>query len=407
MLLMQSERTMNRTHKICLHPNVEQARYFAQACGIARFAYNWGLDKWNKQYSAHVNDPTSQKPNIFVIKRELNAIKRDEFPWMLDVSKCVVQESLTDLGRAYNNFFNHRSNKPAFHKKGMRDSFRIDAYYYKLDGRRIWIPKLGWVRMAEEFRYPGAKLFSATISRRADHWYVSIPCQTTTRTRPYADSGVVLGIDVGVREYVASDGTRYQVPRAYRAAERRLRRAQQSLSRKAKGSNNRKKQVVKVERLHERTANIRKDWMHKLTNELACSNSLIGIEDLNVTGMQRNSRLAKSINDAAFGMFRTQLKYKADETGCIIVAADRFFPSSKTCNVCGTKTKSLPLSVREWDCPNCGSHLDRDLNAAKNLRDYAVSSTVSACGEFLASDSQSFDCQATSVKQEPINIQTY
>lgn len=393
-------KAMNRTHKIRLCPNQTQTQYFMQACGIARFAYNWGLATWNGQYQEHVKDEINPSPNIFAIERSLNAIKRERFPWMLDVSKCVIQASLSDLGRAWNNFFAHRSNKPTFHKKGVRDSFRIDAYYYKLDGKRIWIPKLGWVKTAEEFRYPGAKLFSATISRKADHWYVSIPCQTTTRTRPYANSGVALGVDVGVREYVASDGTRYEVPRVYRAAECKLRRAQQSLSRKKKGSNNRKKQLVKVERLHERTANIRKDWLHKLTNELVCDNSLVGIEDLNVAGMGRNSRLAKSINDAAFGMFRTQLEYKADETGCIIVAADRFFPSSKTCNVCGTKTKSLPLSVREWDCPNCGTHLDRDLNAAMNLRDYAVSSTVSACGEFLTSGSQIFDYQAASAKQE-------
>lgn len=396
--------TLRRTHKVRLCPNDAQASHLMRACGTARFAYNWGLDRWNTQYETHVRDASVPKPNILAIKRELNAVKRDEFPWMCDVTKCAVQGALTDLGRAWDAFFAHRSRRPTFHRKGVNDSFRISAY--KLDDDRIWVPRLGWVRMAEPFRYPGAKTLSVTISRRADHWYASIPCEGVARTRAVTTSGKAVGVDVGVREYVVSDGTRIRVPRAYRDAERRLRRAQQSLARKRRGSSNRRKQLVRVERLQERTANIRKDWMHKLTNGLARDNSLVGIEDLNVKGMARNHHLAKSIGDAAFGMFRTQLAYKAEETGCVVVAVDRFFPSSKTCSVCGTKTKSLPLSVREWDCPCCGSHLDRDLNAAINIRNYAVSSTVSACGELLASDGPRtlVDHQVVSVKQEPTSM---
>jgi putative transposase len=239
--------------------------------------------------------------------------------------------------------------------------------------------------MREALRWPDAKLVSVTVSRTADRWFASILCEVsgTGRTASSKAAKETLGIDVGVREYVCSDGKSYELPRAYRASEKRLRRAQQSLSRKQKGSKNRAKQRQKVAKIHARTASIRADWLHKLSSEVVANNAVIVIEDLNVKGMKKNRHLAKSLTDAAFGEFRRQIEYKSEEVGHAVVLADRFYPSSKLCSKCGAKTKHLPLSVRNWKCHVCGSEHDRDLNAAINLMRYAASSAVSACGEFL------------------------
>jgi putative transposase len=261
----------------------------------------------------------------------------------------------------------------------------VSSCFYKVEGNRLYLAKIGWLKMREELRWPDAKLLSITISRTADRWFASVVCDIANTKRlalPEARDNTI-GIDVGVREYVCSDGTRQGLPRAYRNAERKLKRAQKSLSRKRKGSANRAKQRVRVARIHAQTANIRADWLHKLSANLVANHAVIAIEDLNVKGMVRNHRLAKSITDAAFGEFRRQLEYKVEEVGSTLVVADRFYPSSKLCSVCGAKTKRLPLSVRNWTCPNCGAQHDRDLNAAINLRHYAASSAVSACGEFL------------------------
>lgn len=373
---------MQRTHKVRLYPNNRQAGLLMGTCGCARFAYNWALAEWNRLYEA------GEKTSQYDLRKRLNAIKRDEFPWMMNYTKCAPQNAIIDLGRAFDNFFAKRSAHPKFHKKGINDSFRVSSDLYAVDGDRIKLPKIGWVRMAEEFRYSNAKLQSATIRHKAGKWFVSISCDTSLPTRPPCENGAV-GIDMGVREHALSTGEMLTLPRSYRAAERRLRRAQQSLARKQKGSANRKKAKLKVQKCHERVTNIRSDFNHKLSARLTRDYSLIGIEDLNVKGMSKNKHLAKSISDAGMSELRRQILYKAEESGSEVVLVDRWYPSSKTCSACGAKAKQMPLSVREWDCPECGAHHHRDINAAINLMncaiEHAVSSTVSACGEFSAS----------------------
>lgn len=368
---------MYTVHKIRLYPNNKQRTFFERSCGTARFAYNWALNRWKEHYEA------GEKTSESKLRKELNAIKKTEFPWMYEVSKCCVQYSIKNLGVAFSKFFKKQAKYPRFKSKYGRHSFTLDYLNFKLKGKRIQLAKLGDVRLAEEFRFEKAKLLEATISKEAGQWYASILCEVEDCERLPKNTKVV-GIDVGVYEYVMSDGSHYPVPRVYRKYEKKLRRLNQSLSRKVKGSSNRAKDRVKVAKCHQKIKNIRKDWLHKLTTNIVKNNDVIAIEDLNVRGMIRNKHLSKSISDASFGEFRRQIEYKSQRYGRLVVTVPRFYPSSKLCSGCNTKTKVMPLSVRSWTCEVCGEHHDRDVNAAINIRKYAVSSTVPAYGEFLA-----------------------
>jgi putative transposase len=368
-------------HRIALDPNNVQASYLAKAAGVARFAYNWALAEWQKQYEAHKANPALPKPSQAALRRQLNAIKREQFPWMLDVTKCAPQMAIIQLGQAFANFFAGRARFPQFRKKGCDDRFTLTNDQFDIDGCRIRIPNLGWVRMRESLRFAG-KIMSATISRMADRWFVSITVDTPDNPHlPKAENQGVVGVDLGVTALATlSTGERVVGPKPHKALLSRLRRLSKSLSRKQKGSANRRKAKAKLAKLHARIAAIRLDAMHKLTTNLTRRFHTIVIEDLNVRGMMANRHLARSIAEMSFFEFRRQLKYKTAMRGGQVVVADRFFASSKTCSACGHTLDALPLSVREWTCPACGVVHDRDVNAAINLKNMAVSSTVSACG---------------------------
>jgi putative transposase len=394
---------MLRTHKIALDVNNRQATHLSKAAGVSRFAYNWGLDNWNRKYVAHQNDNSFPKPNISDIRKELNQVKRTDFPWMMDVTKYAPRQALMNLGKAWNNFFAGKGKRPTFHKKGVSDSFYVGNDQGKVDGMKLYIPKLGWIRMRESLRYENAKILGYVISRRAGRWYVSINCEILLRPEVSKGTGEALGIDVGVSEFVCSDGNRYEVPRSYKTAQRQLQRAQKSLSRKAKGSKNRDKARRKIAKLHASTANIRNDFLHKLTTEIVSKGDIVVIEDLNVKGMLKNRHLAKSIADASFGEFRRQLSYKMEDENKCLVVADRFFPSSKLCSACGAKTKHLPLSKREWTCTECKTHHDRDMNAAVNLKIYADSSAASVCGGIVGKGSAAKAGMTTAPVKQKLN----
>lgn len=268
-------------------------------------------------------------------------------------------------------------------------------------GCRIRIPNLGWVRMRESLRFAG-KIMSATISRVADRWFASITVDVPDQSHlPKAENQGAVGVDLGVSALATlSTGELIPGPKPHKALLGRLRRLSRSLSRKAKGSANRRKAKAKLAKLHARIANIRSDALHKLTTDLTRRFHTIGIEDLNVRGMVRNRHLARSIADMGFFEFRRQLEYKAEMRGGQVVVADRWFPSSKTCSACGSVQQDMPLSVRQWICPDCGACHDRDLNAARNLATYAVSSTVSACGEEGAGSGLATGVKPASMKQE-------
>ena len=400
---------MLRAHKIALDPNNAQATHFARACGVARFAYNWALAEWTRQYEAWKADNSLPKPNQMALRRQLNAIKRSEFPWMLEVTKCAPQLAIMQLGEAFRNFFAKRAKYPKFRKKGIHDRFSISNDQFQIEGRRIRIPNLGWVRMREELRFRG-KIVSATISRVADRWFASIcvsvsdtdhAASLNLRSIPQAESQGAVGVDLGVSALATlSTGEVISGPKALACLLPRLRRLSRSVARKQKGSANRRKARLKLARHYARIANIRADALHKLTTDLTRRFELIGIEDLNVKGMLSNRHLSRPVSDMGFFEFRRQLDYKARDTGSLVVMADRWFASSKTCSDCGWKLEELPLSVRSWTCPNCGAEHERDVNAAKNLKEYAVSSTVSACGEEGSDQGRKFLVKPASMKQE-------
>ena len=365
-------------HKVELSPNNRQRTFFARACGVACFAWNWALAEWKRQYEA------GGKPTEAALRRQLNAIKADEFPWMLEAPKSAPQQAIKDLGTAFGHFFRRvtagqKPGYPRFKKRGIRDSFRADngppakgKDAVAVDGRRVRVPRLGWVRMREPLRFQG-QVKSLVISRKADRWFAAIAVET--ENLPHAsrkNHGGAVGVDLGIKAMATlSTGEVVTGPKPHRAKLRRLARLSRSLSRKKK-----------LSRLHKQIADIRLDAIHKFTTRLVLDYDRIGIEDLNVRGMVRNRHLSRSIMDRAFHEIRRQLEYKAGWYGAQVVVADRFFPSTKMCSGCGT-VHDMPLSRRTMRC-GCGLEIDRDLNAAINLERYtstASSAGIDACGE--------------------------
>jgi len=369
-------------HKIELVPNNRQVTFFTCSCGVARFAYNWALEQWRHEYEA------GGKPTEAALRRKLNAIKRDKFPWMLDVSKTVPQQAIKNLGQAFQHFFRRvkqgeKPGYPRFRKKGIHDAFRADngppeagKDAVRVDGKRVLLPKIGWVRMCEEVRFTG-QIKSVVVSRRADRWYAAFAVETDNL--PHASRkthGEATGVDLGISHLATlADGACITGPKPHTALLKKLRRESRRLSRKRKGSANWRKAKDKLASLHKRIANIRVDSLHKLTTCLVLDYDLIGIEDLHVRGMSRNRHLARAILDQAFYEFRRQLAYKACMYGVRVVVADRFYPSSKTCCRCGA-VQDMPLHQRVFRCA-CGNEIDRDLNAAINLKQYAIRQALS------------------------------
>lgn len=367
-------------HRIALEPNKVQATSLARAAGTARFAYNWALAEWQRQYEACKTMPMLPKPNEAALRRQLNAIKREQFPWMLAVSKNAPQMAIMQLGRAFQNFFAGRARYPTFRRKGRDDRFTLTNDQFRVEDRRIRIPRLGWIRMREALRFAG-RIVSAAVSRTADRWYVSITVDTAHLHLPPAENQGAVGVDLGVtRLATLSTGETFIGPKALGTLLDRLRRLSRSLSRKVKGSRNRVKAKLKLARLHARITHLRREGLHQLTTSLTRRFHTIGIEDLNVKGMLSNRHLARAIADMGFGELRRQLEYKTAWRGGQVVIVDRWYPSSKTCSSCGARLAQLELAVRHWTCPECAVLHDRDVNAAINLRNMAVSSTVSACG---------------------------
>ena len=387
-------------HRIALDPNNVQATYLARAAGVARFAYNWALSEWQRQYAAHKADPALPVPTQLALRRQLNAIKREHFPWMLDVTKNAPQMAIIQLGEAFKNFFAHRARYPRFRRKGVDDRFTLTNDQFRVNGKRFYIPKLGWLRMREALRFTG-QLVSATVSRRADRWPVSITVDATEVSLPAEDQGVV-GIDLGVSALATlSTGEQWPGPKALRSLLDRLRRLSRSLSRKVKGSRNRDRAKRRLARLHVRIANMRRDALHKLTTSVTRRFHTIGIEDLNVRGMLGNRCLSRAISDMGFHELRRQLSYKTAWRGGQVVVVDRWYPSSKTCSCCGHLLEELALGTRSWICPACGRQHDRDVNAAVNLKNMAMSSIATACGGNGSGPVRERGAKPVPVKQEP------
>lgn len=365
---------MQRAHKIRLNPNNAQATYFAKACGCRRFAYNWALAEWQAQYER------GEKPSAYGLKKQFNSIKRERFPFITETTKWAPEHAFFDLDKAFKNFFRRlkqgkKPGFPRFKKKGQRDSFYISGSVVKLNQKSICIPKLGWVRMRERLRFVG-KIQSVIISKRADQWFAAINVEAPDGAE--CDESQVhsaIGIDLGVKSLaVLSDGTTFENPKITQKFAKRLRRANKALARKQKGSSNWCKQKLRLSKLHLRIANARANAIHQFTAFVANRYSDVCIEDLHVVGMIKNRKLAKAISDVSFGEIVRQLEYK-----CIRVhKVSRWFPSTKLCGQCG-QLHDMPLSKRMMEC-DCGApSIDRDLNAAINIRT-AAGFAVAACG---------------------------
>jgi putative transposase len=381
--------TTFRGYRTELDPTCKQVGILLQHAGAARWAYNWGLRKKIESYKA-----TGKSPSAIDLHRELNLLKKlpveeGGVPWMYESSKWAPQEKLRDLDKAYKNFFQRcksgakRKGFPRFKsRKNGIGSFRLTGSVSASD-THVQLPVIGEVKLKEHGYLPtsGVKVLSATVSETAGRWYVSLQVKKEHLPHTYPFEHVV-GVDVGISHLaVTSDGEVFENPRALITLQSTLRTRQKSVSRKRKGSRNRRKAVHRLAVLHARIANVRKDAIHKMTNSIAKSASVVVIESLNVAGMLKNHRLARSLSDASLGEIHRQLSYKVKWAGGEVLEADRFYPSSKRCSKCGHVKSELSLSERTYHCenPECGQVIDRDLNAALNLKLWPVVAPVAAC----------------------------
>jgi putative transposase len=379
--------TIVRGYKTELDLTNEQRSACLKHAGCARFAYNWGLTRAIAVYRA-----TGKRPNAMHLHRELNALKQTDFPWMYEVSKCAMQEALRDLDSAYKHFFRRLALKkegkwkgkvgfPTFKKKSKGiGSFRLTGSIHMFS-ESVQLPRLGRLRLKEKDYLPTeAKVLSATVSEQAGRWYVSVQVEEEQDV-PERTATTAIGVDLGIKTLATlSDGTTFNNPRALKHAQKRLRRLEREKSRRKKGSRNRQKTCRKLAKQHARVAHIRRDATHKLTAHLVKHHALVAIEDLQVSGMLKNHKLAQAVADSNFGEIRRQLIYKAQLYGTHLVVVDRFYPSSKTCSGCGYIKDELALQERTYVCESCGLVLDRDVNAAINLLNEALRTTVSSTG---------------------------
>jgi putative transposase len=364
---------IQKAYKTEIDPNNKQKTSLMKHAGCARLAWNWALKR--------IQDKIS-KPNAIQLHRELNAEKQNNFPFMYEVSKCAMQESLRDLQKAFTNFFEKRTGFPKIKSKNKAiGSFRLTGSIHVAENK-IKLPRLSWIKFKEKNYIPiGFKILSATVSEKAGKWFVSV--LTEQEINQEIGQGVI-GIDLGVKTLATcSDGTQYVNSKSLSKYESKIKHFQRKLSRKTnKKSKRRKKLKNKIAKLWTKVANARKDNINKATSEIVKTKhpQIIVLEDLNVKGMTKNHKLAKAVCDASMREFRRQIEYKSKWFGVEVQFVDRFFPSSKTCNRCGEIKSDLKLSHRTFKC-NCGFEIDRDLNAALNLRDTVSSTGINAHGD--------------------------
>lgn len=375
---------VSKSFKIRIYPNKTQEALIINNIGCARFVYNKLLEERKVAYEQYRDNKKALWEYNYKTEKELKA----EFPWLAEVESSSLQQSRIDLSKAYTNFFNSISHKskgnsqfPKFHKKGMKDSFRVmlnnGNIKIDFDSYKIKLPKLGWVKYRDDRVFETSLMKSVTISKTATgKYFASILCQfeiDDIEKIKYSDDLIIKGLDMSMDKfYIDSDGNYPEYYKQYRMNQKKLAHLQRQVSKKQKGSANRKKAQMRVNKLHEKIANSRKDFIEKLSTELISKNDVIVIESLNMKAMSQCLNLGKSVNDLAWGMFVNRLEQKMQLTDKLLIKADRWFASSQTCHICGYQNKSLTLKDREWDCPICGSHLMRDENAGQNLKQYGI-----------------------------------
>ena len=363
-----------RAYKYKMKPTFKQQECLNKAFGCCRFIYNWGLDKKIQSYK-------QEKKTIGYVElaHELTKLKNDgEHEWLKEVNNASLQQSLRNLDAAFVRFFREKKGFPKFKskKKNIESAKYIKAVHFDFDNWKVKIPKIGWVKLCKNKIFDlSMKYGTLTVSKDkcGDYWcsIVVYDVEEKPKTKVSIDNSV--GIDLGIKDYaILSDGTKYANPKFLEKGQKRLKTLQHRFSRTQKKSNRHEALRLKVAKCHRDIANRRSDFLHKLSSMLTEQYDTICLEDLNVEGMMKNKHLSNSIQSAAWSEFVRQLKYKCEWKGKNVIFIGRFEPSSKTCSKCGYVKSDLQLNDREWVCPKCGEKHDRDVNAALNIRDFAL-----------------------------------
>lgn len=350
-----------RTYKFRLKPNTEQRELLAKHFGCARFVYNHFLGERQTEYKE-----TGKSSNYYEQAAKLTKLKNGDCEWLKEVNSQTLQVALRNVDTAYKNFFKLHRGFPKFKSKKSKNSFSIPQNC-SVDEWKIYIPKFreGIAYFKDRMIKGVVRSMSLSLTPTGKY-FVSI--LTAEQYEPLAKTNKSVGIDLGLKDFaITSEGVKYKNNRVLNRYQNQLKAAQKHLSRKQKGSNNFERQRVKVARLFEKVSNTRTDYLHKVSLDMVRNYDIICIEDLNIKGMVKDHRLARQISDVAWGEFVRMLAYKAEMNNKKVVKIDRYYPSSKTCHTCGYVNVDLKLSDREWICPDCGSVIDRDINAALNI----------------------------------------